>query len=390
MARLRAGGGAVHSVDAVVMSGRQGAGRAVRVVDDTRRAIARDLVEKVDASGAFRSTIVSTSDTVLAEMLSGTDAIVDLDPSDEPFHFGRTLCRLIERYAIERIVYLGGGCAPLLPASTLSEMAEQLRAAERLVLCNNFYSVDFCGFVPASTLLTVAPPENDNSLGWLLGQGAGLPARELPRTTATSFDVDTPTDAIALSLHPDAPPHTRAYLDGIELPTARVEAAIRVFLDKEAEVLVAGRVGSRAMAYLERQSACRSRVISEERGMRADGRLAGGRVRSLLGMEMEAVGITRFFAEIVPQLGNAAFLDDRVVWAHYKVWPEAQDRFSSDLFRPDEIADPFVRRFTETAMACPVPVVLGGHSLVSGGLYVLVEAAWKRSGKEIQPPVQVT
>jgi hypothetical protein len=380
----------VRGVDVVVMSGRQGVGRAVAMVDDVRRAIARDLVEKVRASGAFRSTIVSTSDAALAEMVSGTDVVVELDPSDEPFHFGRTLCRLIERHGIERLVYLGGGCAPLLPVSTLSEMAAQLQAAERLVLCNNFYSVDFCGFVPAPTLLAVDAPENDNALGWLLGQGAGLPARELPRTTATSFDVDTPTDAIALSLHPDAPPYARAYLDAIALPTGRVQEAIGVFLDKQAEALIAGRVGSRAMSYLERESACRSRVISEERGMRADGRLASGQVRSLLGLEMDAVGMERFFGEIVPQLGNAAFLDDRVMWAHHRVWPEAQDRFSSDLFRPDEIGDPFVRRFTEAAMACPIPVVLGGHSLVSGGLYVLVEAAWKRSGKEIQPPVQVT
>jgi hypothetical protein len=34
-------------------------------------------------------------------------------------------------------------------------------------------------------------------------------------------------------------------------------------------------------------------------------------------------------------------------------------------------------------MSCPIPVVLGGHSLVSGGLYVLVEAAWARSGLDI-------
>lgn len=380
----------MHSVDAVIMSGRQGVGHAVEMVDDTRRLIARDLAEKALASGAFRATIVSTSDTVLAEMLCGTDVVVELDRGDEPFHFGKTLGKLIERYAIERIVYLGGGCAPLLPVATLSEMAEQLRVAERLVLCNNFYSVDFCGFVPASSLLTVTQPEHDNSLGWVLSQSAGLSARELPRTTATSFDVDTPTDVVALSLHPGAPPHTRAYLDGLDLPTARVEAAIAVFLDKQAEALIAGRVGSRAMSYLERETACRSRVISEERGMRADGRLASGQVRSLLGMEIEAVGMERFFAEIVPQLGSAAFLDDRVIWAHHQAWPEAQDRFSSDLFRPDEIGDPFVRRFTEAALACPVPVVLGGHSLVSGGLYVLVEAAWKRSGKEIQPPVQLT
>jgi CTP:molybdopterin cytidylyltransferase MocA len=379
----------MRGVDAVVMSGSQAPGGTVAMVDGARRAIARDLVDKVRASGAFRSTIVSTNDPALAQMLSGTDALVELDPPDEPFHFGRALSRLIERHAIERVVYLGAGCAPLLPPSTLTDMAEQLRAAECLFVCNNFYSVDFCGFVPASALPAVEPPENDNALGWVLGEGAGLPAHELPRTTATSFDVDTPTDLIALSLHPEAPPHARTYLDGLALNSERMEAAIGAFVDKQAEVLVSGRVGSRAMAYLERETACRTRVFSEERGMRADGRLARGEVRSLLGMQMEAVGVERFFAEIVPQLGDAAFLDDRVLWAHHGVWPEAEDRFNSDLLRPDGICDPFVRGFTAAAMGCPVPVVLGGHSLVAGGLYVLVEAAWKRCGTDVQRPVQV-
>ena len=56
--------------------------------------------------------------------------------------------------------------------------------------------------------------------------------------------------------------------------------------------------------------------------------------------------------------------------------------------QPHEIRDPFIRAFTEAAMACPVPVVLGGHSLVSGGLPVLVEAAWERSGMDLQRPVE--
>ena len=90
------------------------------------------------------------------------------------------------------------------------------------------------------------------------------------------------------------------------------------------------------------------------------------------------------FHEVIPQLGQAAFLDDRVLWAHCKVWPPASDRFNSDLYRPRDVVDPFVRRFTEAAMSSPVPVVLGGHSLVSGGLYVLVEAAWARSGIDLE------
>jgi hypothetical protein len=124
--------------------------------------------------------------------------------------------------------------------------------------------------------------------------------------------------------------------------------------------------------------------------MRADGRLARGEVRSLLAMQIEAVGTERFFVEVLPRLGDAALIDDRVLWAHQGVWPEAEDRFNSDLFRPDRIVDPFVRDLTAAAMACPIPVVLGGHSLVSGGLYVLVEAAWRRSGMEIQPPVEAS
>ena len=118
--------------------------------------------------------------------------------------------------------------------------------------------------------------------------------------------------------------------------------------------------------------------------MRASGRLARQEVRSVLGMYVETVGLERFFQDVIPELGQAAFIDDRVLWAHHGVWPSASDRFSSDLFQTEQIVDPWVRRFTEAALACPVPVVLGGHSLVSGGLCVLVEAAWATGGIDIQ------
>ena len=56
-----------------------------------------------------------------------------------------------------------------------ARLADRLREADRLFLANNFYSVDFCAFTPASTLLAVDPPANDNGLGWLLGGKAKLP-----------------------------------------------------------------------------------------------------------------------------------------------------------------------------------------------------------------------
>jgi CTP:molybdopterin cytidylyltransferase MocA len=376
-------------VDLIVMSGRSGTSAAEQMVNGAKAAITRDLVEQALHSGSFASIIVSTNDRALAERVGGLPTVVvELDPEDETFHFGKRLQWLIQKHRVERLVYVGGGSGPLLPASTLRNMAEQVRKADRLLLVNNFYSVDLCAFTPASAFLAVEPPPNDNSLGWLLGKGAGLPPRELERSAATLFDVDTPTDLVILSFHPEVRPHTRAYLDSLSFDTQRIRAASAVFLDRCAEVIVSGRISSRAMAYLERETLCRTRVFSEERGMRADGRLAGGKVSSLLGMHLASVGAERFFQEVIPALGQSAFLDDRVLWAHFRIWPLASDRFNSDLLNPAEIVDPFVRQFTEAAMSCPVPVVLGGHSLVAGGLYVLVDAAWAHSGLDIQRTVQ--
>lgn len=376
-------------VDLIVMSGRSGTSAAEQMVNGAKAAITCDLVEQALRSESFASIIVSTNDRALAERVGGLPTVtVELDPENEAFHFGKRLQWLIQKHRIERLVYLGGGSGPLLPTSTLRDMAEQVRTADRLLLVNNFYSVDLCAFTPASAFLAVEPPPNDNSLGWLLGKGARLPPRELERSAATLFDVDTPVDLATLSFHPDVHAHTRAYLDSLSLDTRHIRAASAVFLDRRAEVVVGGRISSRAMAYLERETLCRTRVFSEERGMRADGRLAGGKVRSLLGMHLASVGAERFFQEVIPALGQSAFLDDRVLWAHFRVWPPASDRFNSDLLNPAAIVDPFVQRFTEAAMSCPVPVVLGGHSLVAGGLYVLVDAAWAHSGLDIQRTVQ--
>ena len=63
----------------------------------------------------------------------------------------------------------------------------------------------------------------------------------------------------------------------------------------EATVVVAGRVGSHAWSYMERETACRVRLFSEERGMEADGRDGRGEVRSLLGFYAQGLGLRRLF-----------------------------------------------------------------------------------------------
>jgi hypothetical protein len=62
-------------------------------------------------------------------------------------------------------------------------------------------------------------------------------------------------------------------------------------------------------------------------------------------------------------------------------WPAAEDRFASDLLLPSVIADPWLRALTSSAAAAPSdhPILLGGHTLVNGGLRLLAQRA--RMGK---------
>ena len=359
----------------LIMTGAAEGSEPERMVNGARQAATLDLVERALTVPELRPIVVATNAPSLAESLSGLPVQVDLDPADQPFHFGQRLLELLTRYEMDRCFYMGGGSAPLLPASQLATVVEMMRSADNLLIANNFYSSDFVAFSPTSVLRDQPPPENDNELAWLLGEHLGLAVHELPRTGATQFDVDTPADLLVLTMHPEVGPHTRAYLGSLDLDTAPLRTALPLMLDRDATILVAGRVSGATMHYLERETACSTRVFSEERGMRASGRQARGEVRSLLGYYLDTVGPERFFAALA-DISQAVFLDNRVIMAHRRLWPSAADRFYSDLRQPERIRDPFVRELTEAAMAAPVPVIMGGHALVAGGMYVLVEAAW--------------
>ena len=116
--------------------------------------------------------------------------------------------------------------------------------------------------------------------------------------------------------------------------------------------------------------------------MQAEGRLGGGQARSLLGFYLAEVGVERFFATLA-ELADAVFLDSRVLLAHLGIEASRADRFLSDIGRHEEIEEPFLRQFTEAARHAPIPVLLGGHSLVSGGLMALVEYAWQEHDRRL-------
>lgn len=106
--------------------------------------------------------------------------------------------------------------------------------------------------------------------------------------------------------------------------------------------------------------------------MKSLGRIANGEVISLLGLFLEETGSAKLF-EYLPRLCRCAFIDSRVLMYHFDLELTDSDRFLSDLGCWNEIENPWLRDFTRLADECAVPIVLGGHSLVSGSLWALID-----------------
>ena len=343
-----------------------------------RRALeasALDLLEAARETDRFEDCVLVSDRAPEAALPEGARLV--LDDLAQPFHFGRQLAAVVDASGVDRFVYAGAGAGPLLGTAELEALADGLDAGDQVCVTNNFYSADLFAVRPAALLGQVDPwPPADNGVPRALKEQFELETRELPRTTATQLNLDSPIDLVAIAAAGAGGPRLRALLEAWAPDTGRAAAAARKFTDRHAEVLVAGRVSSRAWQYLERETACRVRILAEERGMTAAGRDADGSARSLLGQLIEAVGPERCFGELIPDLCDAAFVDLRPTLAHLGIHAPASDRFAADLGQTEAIEHPELRAIVAAANASPVPVVLGGHSLVVGALMLLNDWVW--------------
>jgi len=363
-----------EEVTLLLLVGGWGQSEVERALDGAHRAAARDLLEPLLRTGMIGRAVIATDDAAWGNTLADLPVEVDLDPPGESFHFGRRLAGLIERYDVQRVLYSGGASAPLLGVEHWIEVLTRLGEAGRLVLTNNLHSCDWVGFVPAVEVAPlVAQEANDNAVAWALAHDGGLPVESLPVSAATRFDLDTPADLLIARRHPGVGPYLRRFLDGLGWEAPRLDGVLAAMACEGGSLAVVGRASAEAWAALERATRCWVRVFAEERGMRASGRQGQGEVRSLLADYLELVGVEGFFDELA-ELADGVLFDNRVILAARGLWPSTADRFNSDLYRWERVEEPFLRHFTRAAAEARVPVVLGGHSVVAGGLMALVES----------------
>jgi hypothetical protein len=304
------------------------------------------------------------------------------------------------------LVVLGSGSIPLATDADLRRFVEVAAGPGGQALANNRYSADVVAVSRAVDLAGLSPLPADNALPRWLEERAGVVVADLRLSWRLAVDVDTPLDLIVLR-----DPAARGLLATAPLIGERLAALVDVMSNRRAELLVAGRISATTLRWLERGVACRVRALVEERGLRAASRLAqadaaagathataatGGAPhatsnadgatpqrppRSILGELLDRDG-PEALAQIVAGLADAAVVDTRVLMAHHHgvdeaTWPSPEDRFASDLLLDAPIADPWLRALTSSAISAPSdhPIVLGGHTLVNGGLRLLATRA---------------
>ena len=320
-------------------------------------------------------------------------AIVSGPPDDTSF--GARLRAIARTGRPAGLVILGSGAIPLATRRDYADLVAVAGSEGRRALANNRYSADVVAIACAEALFEVPDLPTDNALPRWLEEVGGFDVTDLRRRWRLALDIDGPLELVLLGRR-DGPA-------GLDLRPLRDRlAAVRsVAMDRRAELLACGRVSVATLSWLERRVPARVRAIVEERGLRASARLAmaaddghdltarrsvaaARRVTaveprppaSVLAMLLERDGPDAI-GRVLARLGDAAIVDTRVLLAHRlgvdeAAWPAAEDRFASDLLLADRVRDPWLRALTAAAAGAPIPVLLGGHSLVGPGIRLLL------------------
>ena len=366
-----------YEMGAVIMLGGSGESAQEQLMLAAQRACAIDLINTLRSQGIARVIVAAPhADWLPAEL----DVTIDNDSPNEPFHFGQRLAELIETYRIEPLLYFGGGSAPLVDDALsgmimgLLDRASQSMIPSHIVLTNNLHSSDWAAISRVEAALPIIRQANrDNSLAWLLQESGEYEVRVVAGVRpSTSMDLDTPSDLAVVARHPDVLPRLREIVDDERLAQIPVDAILKVLRGEALNVALIGRVSPLAWQAINKAARCWTRVMAEERGMVASGRLERGEVRSVLDPWLKARGFAGFFHDLA-EMADAAIFDSRVLMAAQRVHADTADRFASDMYWLDAIHDPWLRDFTQAAAEASIPILLGGHSIVAGGLYALAE-----------------
>lgn len=337
----------------------------VRMVNEVRAAVLRDTAERAQAAGFDRVRVFST------------ESIGDLSVQEtSEDHLIGNIVTAAAADAGGPVCYAGSG----MPAMTVEDWSSVRETIESgAATANRMFSCDWVGVPDGRLLSCVAGESVDNRFALLIRDGGDVPVVSYERSARSVLDIDTPADVTVLKAAASvgsleigqATSATLSRHPELEEPVHMAFRVLDVVTRRDGELMIAGRVSGSDWAAVDRDTSCRVRVLSEERGLRSRGR----RARSLLGELYEWAGQDGFLLAL-DGLGDATIWDTRPFLSHLGWDVSRCDRFWADLGRWDEISDERLRGLV--SMLEDSSVMMGGHSLVSGGMLAGIDAAWTR------------
>ena len=342
----------------------------VRLVDEARAAIVHDTAELALAAGFDRVRVFSTVDLggFSTERTRPQDLIGDVVAAAASEVNGP-------------VCYAGSGM-PAMMTGDWSRVLDALAGGE--AVSNRMFSCDWVG-VPAGRMLEIVSGEAvDNRFALQVRDHCAVDITQFERSARSLLDVDTPTDLAVLADCAEVGsleigPGLAGVLErwkGLLAPAvAWAMEVFQVMTRRDAELFISGRISGSDWAIVDRDTSCRVRLLSEERGLRNRGR----RARSILAGLFESTGDADFVSSL-SRMGDALIWDTRPFFSHLGWNVSRCDRFWSDVGVAEQIRHPQLRGLV--AALAESPVLTGGHSLVSGGMLAGIDAAWTR--RELQ------
>ena len=278
------------------------------------------------------------------------------------------------------LVYFGAGSAPLIQDVDITNLVSALnRAKQNICAANNIYSADYFGVNPGNIISMLDPPPmSDNEIPKRVSEENRTEVVELARSSRSQFNIDVTADLVTLFLTEAKGPRVRSFLQShsqlFERAVQCQWAAAQHLINKESQVLVYGRTSSRIWKYLETESASKIRIIGEERGLGTAP--PGYHPYSTLGDLIKSEGAEIFFTRTLPLMCDAAFIDLIPILAYLYPDTTQEDRHAAFLMDESAIGHSGLRTIIHGINSSPIPIAVGGHTLVGSGIELLNQRAW--------------
>ena len=358
---------------ALVFEGGQPEGGVTHQLLSVRYATCLDTIELLlSLPDHYGEVVLATNYDDLAQAAQQMGAVIHRTDNAD-FHFGRELQQLVAARQADNVLYLSGAGSPLLTREEFISIAEGLAQNEEYLIVNNVQSADIVGWTPGAAISSIVPPQLDNALGYALRREAKLPRHLMPHSVGVHFDIDTPTDIQMARLVGLGGKRMQAAMEALPWELDRYYW-LRDELTKKDRIpgiWLSGRIGGPVIQYINSSIHARLRIVSEERGMKSMGKEDA--VFSFVGSYIDSTGFDGFF-RYLEQSVDIALIDTRPLFAHFKLQQTDNDRFSSDLGYWQDIEEAWIREFTKAAGEAKIPIILGGHTLILGGIWALIES----------------